>query len=99
MVRFGAQLIPFNASGSYVANCTLGSCTAGETCYLVSDLFCYDLSKSDIPAEYNLFFDWSFSEGVGISGYWDVDYAEAVEFGRLFIAPTVHWTKLIVDYN
>lgn len=95
-----AQLIPFNASGSYVANCTLVSCTAGETCLdIIDDLYCYNLDKTDIPSEYDLFFDWSFSEGVGRFGDWSVDYAEVVEFDRLFIAPTAHWAKLRVDYN
>jgi hypothetical protein len=93
------QLISFNASTSYVANCTLDACTSGQTCPdIVDDLYCYDLDKTDISVEYDLFFDWTFSEGTGRSGNWDTDYENVVEFKRLFIAPTSHWAKLGIDY-
>ena len=93
-----ARLVPFNASTSFIANCTTEGCV-GCT-YYVKDLHCYDLGKTvvEIPFQYNLFFDWTFSEGTGIFGNWHGDYLDIVEFDRLFYAPTAHWAKLIVDY-
>ena len=95
----GAIDVFFNASRTYIANCTTLACS---TCtYDVEDLHCYDLSKADIPSKYNLDFNWTFSEGVGRTGRWDpnTDYNRVVNFTRLFIAPTAHWAKLRVDYN
>lgn len=96
----GAQLIPFNASTSYVANCTTLACTSGQTCSdIIDDLYCYDLNKAEITSKYNLFFDWTFSEGTGRSGNWNItNYDKVVEFKRLFIAPTSHWARLKIDY-
>lgn len=94
----GAIAVPFNASRTYIANCTTLACS---TCtYDVEDLHCYDLSKADIPSKYNLDFNWTFSEGVGRTGRWypNTDYNRVVNFTRLFFAPTAHWAKLRVDY-
>jgi hypothetical protein len=101
----GAVDVFFNASRTYIANCTIGGCNPPCT-YDVEDLHCYNLNKTvptTIPARYNLDFNWTFSEGIGRTGRWypldENNYKWVVNFTRLFIAPTAHWAKLRVDYN
>ncbi len=95
-----SSLINFSAKDSYVSNCTTDNCSS---CYAVGDLYCYDLSKSSIPNEYNLWFNWSFSEvgsdGGNRFGNWNNDYNNVVEFSKTFFEPKKHWANLKVGYD
>ncbi len=95
---FPTQLINFNAKDSNVSECSPISCP-GASCYNVDDLKCYDFSKDDIPSVYNLWFNWTFSEGLGLSGKWSPDYDKAVVFTKTFFQPTKQWAKLILGYQ
>jgi hypothetical protein len=105
----GARVIQFNASESYIADCTTGSCSPphGETCYDVGpigeELNCYDLDKSYISTDYELWFDWTFSEpgddGGGRYGNWTDNYDYVAEFKRPFFEPKTHWANLKVGYE
>jgi len=100
------QFIQFNASESYVAECSTGAgCPPSvdpADCYGVcGNLDCYNLDKGDIPVVYDLYFSWNFSDVTsefGRAGYWYDDYDWIVEFGRLYLGPIEHWARLRMDY-
>jgi len=96
--------IRFNASKSYVSKCQTGACPASFTCYTnpVSDLYCYDLPKSNIgtnPGQYNLWFDWNFSSGDVKYGNWSSNYPDVVDFTKYFFNPQKYKAHLKVGYE
>jgi hypothetical protein len=93
----GTRVVEFSGKTSYVAKCS--STCGSSSCYDVEGLQCYDLAKSGIPGSYELWFNWTFSEGEGRHGSWSEDYGEVVEFERAFFAPVRHWAKLKVGYE
>ena len=100
----GTRNVDFDASQSYVAQCS-SFCPASlpygiVDCYKVSTLECYDLNNvQGIPGDYNLFFNWTFSEGDNLYGNWKDNYDSAVVFDRTFISPIRHWAKLNLGYE
>ena len=92
------SLVDFNGNESYVAKCN-SDCPAGVSCYDVEDLQCYDLLKSDIPSAYNLWFNWTISDGSGRFGNWSDGYDNAVEFTKDFNIPERHLAKLKLGYE
>lgn len=102
--------IYFNASKSYVANCSTSCPTtfpsyAIPSCYAVSDqgvtLWCYDLDNTKIsPTSYNLWFNWTFDEQPrSVLGNWTNNYNQVVEFNRFFFELRRHTIKLLVGYE
>ncbi len=94
----GTQTINFNASSSFVAECSSVSCP-GASCYNVGDLQCYDYPKTGIPSQYNLWFNWTFSEGLELIGNWTNNYNQVVEFTKTFYNAKRHWAKLKLGYE
>ena len=90
--------IDFDASNSFVAERSETTCP-GASCYNVDTLQCYDLPKTDIPAIYNLKFNWTFTEGNSIQGDYNTNYAEVVEFTGLFLTPGQHLANLKLGYT
>jgi hypothetical protein len=107
----GINFIEFNASTSYISNCTsLSSCSsimpAGATCYDktntpgdLDNLKCFNYPKPLIGSYYDMHFQWTFSEGESITGSWDKNYSKVVEFTRLFLTPGYHEGKLKLGYE
>lgn len=105
------SIVTFNAKNSFAANCTLlDTCTfpnppAGKDpiteCYIKRDLHCYDYPKEWIGESYELYFNWTFSEGEPKAGNWSSDYNQVVEFNKLFIQPKAenHWAKLRLGFK
>ncbi|MFA5060749.1 MAG: hypothetical protein WC494_00335 [Candidatus Pacearchaeota archaeon] len=105
------SMISFDASNSFASNCTtLSTCNfpsppTGESaitnCYSVGGLHCYDYPKEWINDYYDLYFNWTFSEGEPRSGSWSADYGRVVEFSKLFIQPKSenHWAKLRLGFD
>lgn len=99
----GIKLINFNANESYVANCTTDACASCT--YNVEDLHCYDFPKTGArgigiaPGQYNLWFDWSFSEGARRYGNWTDNRADVVDFKKVFYAPIKHHADLKTGYE
>ena len=97
-------LVNFDASDSFVAKCD-SSCPAAlpypsSVCYNVDNLQCYDFDNSlGIPDDYNLWFNWTFSDGREIKGNWAYNYNNVVEFQKYFISPVEHWAKLKLGYE
>ena len=91
----------FDASTSYVANCST-TCPSGKSCYNVSTLQCYDLEKSHPLPNYNLWFNWTFigpSMTFQKSGSWNNNYNSVVEFNHTFIESGKITVKLKVGYE
>lgn len=95
---YETTIIDFDASNSFVAECSETICP-GTVCYNVGTLQCYDLPKTDIPAIYNLEFNWTFSEGNSLQGSYDTDYNRVVEFQGLFLTPGQHIANLKLRYT
>lgn len=109
----GIRRVTFNGINSYVANCTtLSNCiiptipSGGSTpgCYDVTgpvNLKCFDYPKDWIAqtSGYNLWFNWTFSEGPEEYGNWTSSSEVPVTFTRLFIEPGMHWAKLKLGYE
>jgi len=96
---FEGRSVEFSANESYIANCTTYSCPAGESCYDVEDLECYQLDKDKIGEEYDFWFEWQFfSEGMGDidvkKGSWNESYYEVVEFTKSFPSFGEHFAQL-----
>lgn len=94
----GTSSVFFNGSESFVAECSENTCP-DTLCYNVDNLQCYDYQKTDIPSVYNLWFNWTFSEGLEKLGNWDENYNEVVEFTKTFFTPVKHWAKLRIGYE
>jgi len=107
----GTGIIEFNASGSFVAKCAENTCPpdkpAEQTCYSVNSLQCYYLHPKGGPkgTGYQLWFNWTFSEGEGKFGNWDnygttpVSETGVVKFIRPFFQPITHYAKLKLGYQ
>jgi len=100
--------IHFNASKSWVANCTTSATLPcgphGESCYNVDGLRCYDLNKTGTygignSAGYDLRFDWAFDDGTSLFGNWTSQYSSVVDFEKYFYEPTKHELNLKVGYD
>lgn len=92
------RIIKFNGSNSYVSNCTLGSCPV-SSCENIQGLYCYNLNKALIGIEYDLVFNWSFSDGVERLGSWNKSYDDYVAFNRYITTPLDNWVSLSIGYN
>ncbi len=91
----------FNASESYVSYCQTGSCPVAS-CYSIDDLYCYDYLKSDIGTglgQYDLWFNWSFSDGKKTYGNWTGHYLDAVDFLKYFYQPKKYTAKLNMGFE
>lgn len=106
----GTGIIEFDASGSFVAKCAENICPpdkpAEQTCYSVDSLKCYYLHPKSGPkgTGYQLWFNWTFSEGEGKFGNWDnygsaETYTGVVKFIRPFFQPITHYAKLKLGYQ
>ncbi len=104
LVAFNANR-SFASKCTTSSNCNLPTKPTGATtdavCYDVFDsegtqnLKCYDLPKDWIDAGYyDLFFNWTFSEGEPLSERWSTNYSDVVKFNRLFVTPGEHQAKL-----
>jgi hypothetical protein len=99
--------IRFNASQSYVSKCQTGSCPAGFTCYpgTIVDLYCYDRPKFGATGigtgagQYNLWFNWTLSNGETKYGDWLANYTEAVDFTKYLFNPQRYKAYLNVGYE
>lgn len=106
---FNESNILFNASDSYIANCTSGSkCVfptgkvSVEHCYTPGDtnLKCFDYPDEIFDGEnYELHFLWSFSEGPDHSGNYSSKGAEAFEFRRIFSEAKDHSAELKIGFE
>lgn len=98
----GVSLVDFEGSESYISKCDT-SCESGKECYSVSDLECYDFPKPEPKSgqlvDYNMYFNWTFSDGYKKSGNWNNNYGEVVEFKKLFVSAGEHSARLKVGYN
>jgi hypothetical protein len=107
----GRGNVYFNASGSFVANCTTNETECGSAasledseCYDVSGLYCYDLDKAKIGDSYDLKMDWSFDVNHPIfafntTGIWSENYTDVVEFNKSFFSAGVHTADLTITYG
>ena len=93
----GGKIVKFNASDSYIAECST-TCPA-ENCYDIENLKCYNLPKDKIGIDYELWFNWTFSDGSSRIGSWTDNYGEVVEFSKVFLTPEEHWAKLKIGYE
>jgi len=109
--NFSEQPIRFNGSESYVSKCELGACPAdkpsGVDCYVdpVWDLYCFDYPKTGThgigktAGKYNLWFNWTFSDGDSVFGNWADNYINAVDFEKYFFKPQRYKVDLNVGYE
>ena len=98
---FQTHDVDFDASSSFVAECS-SVCPPSKTCYTVADLQCYDFPKTeptDIPNNYDLWFNWTFTEGFERFGIWSVNKNQVVTFAKTFFQPTTHQAHLKLGYN
>ena len=101
--------IHFNASKSWVANCTTNAALPcgphGERCYDVDGLHCYDFNKTGeygigtSSPKYDLWFDWTFDDNTPLYGNWTGRYGAVVDFEKYFFEPAKHWGNLKVGYD
>jgi len=108
----GKTKVKFDASESFVANCTTDSdeCDAsslaedGSDCYGVGDLFCYNFNTDNLGDTYELKFEWVFDNDreqyrKTMWGTWTDNYNDVVEFTRAFFSPDLHTADLKVTYG
>ncbi len=93
--------VRFNASESYVSYCQTASCPVAA-CYSVDDLFCYDYSKTNIgngAGQYDLWFNWTFSDGKTNYGNWTGHYIDSVDFLKYFYQAKTYTAKLNIGFE
>ena len=104
--RSPSRSISFDASNSYVANCST-TCPSGKTCYNVTGIVdgitktlrCFDLPKSKPLSGYDLLFDWTFDGTDKLLGSWNDNYGVVVEFEKIFAQAGPHTAALRVGYE
>jgi hypothetical protein len=93
------NFVDFNASGSYVANC---SSTILNGIFTVGNLNCTylhapNLASSYSPSGYNLSFNWNM-DGSVVAGNWN-DYTSIVLFKYYFLSSGAHSSRLNLTYS
>ena len=91
-IIIGTGWVYFNASGSYVTNCST-TCPAGNVCYLLGTLQCRNLNSS------SLIFNWTFDDGTERYGTWQGNYSYVVEFNKFFGTAGEHSGELRAEYG
>ncbi|MBI2629462.1 LamG domain-containing protein [Candidatus Pacearchaeota archaeon] len=106
----GNRAVYFNASRSFVSNCTIDACPSGQSCYNVGNLRCFDLPKPPKQGEsgtatYKFWFNWTFfdednNQEANLLGTWNNNYRQVVEFHRAFPGENErHTASLMVGYE
>ena len=102
---YESKTIIFNASESYVVNCSTASCPAG-ICFPVGNLNCSYLPSSGDSRNYNLHLTWSIVGDNSVklpSGYWFNDPGfeknmSVINFYHYFLTPKERAVKLVMEY-
>lgn len=81
------RLVNFDASGTYVSFCD-NACHSGKTCYLVGNLYCYNLEEPRVYGNYDFNMAWDFSDKIKKSGRWSEIFNEIVMFKKEFFTST-----------
>ncbi|OGJ16944.1 hypothetical protein A3K73_02010 [Candidatus Pacearchaeota archaeon RBG_13_36_9] len=112
--NFIDQPIRFNGSESYISKCGL-TCPldipVGINCYIVSGqfgggiLYCFDYPKFGASGigtnagKYDLWFNWTFSDGDSAYGNWVDNYINAADFQKYFFKPQRYKVNLTLGYQ
>ncbi len=101
----GVRIVRFNASGSYVANCTNKSLT--QQFFPAGNLNCTYIQAPGLKTysgSYNIAINWTIttagsSEVINKYGDWAATYNQTVEFTQLFSRGGIHTAHLDMIYN
>jgi len=100
--------VQFNASTSFVANCSSDKAKLNSTAiYNITTgdeiLYCYDFDTADIGTTWDLKMEWVFDRGTNyetnLTGRWSNGYDTVVEFEKSFYYETEHTADLKVTYG
>jgi hypothetical protein len=100
--------VNFSANSSYVSNCTSAkSCIfpsvfldVEKNCYPVGNLNCFDYPDRIFDGKnYELYYNWTFSEGEGLFGAFSEKKSSLVSFIRYFNEAKKHWAKLKIGFE
>lgn len=96
----------FNASASFISNCSVSTSACASGCDGIGNLCCCNLPLPGRNGEpgYKFWFSWIlFETGLGqnytLLGTWNNNYSQVVEFNWSFITPGSHTATLKVGYE
>jgi len=99
-MSYGAKWVQFNASQTYVANCTTGIMASPlfkTNDGLLNCSFVHSPGATSTGA-YNLTFTWNLGEGASFSGDFDKNYGDVVVFKHRYSTSGRHVVSLNVRY-
>ena len=96
-------IVPFNASQSYVLNCSSLACPSGKTCLAQSqtgNLYCFYLHAPNTrtTSGYNLEANWTIGGQSPVYGNWS-NYSQFVEFSKFYAQSGIFTAKVKLKYS